>query len=220
VTVDTLQKLYVEELRDLYSAENQILKTLPKMIKAASHKDLKRGFTLHERQTRQQVKRLDRIFKELDESPRGKKCVGMEGLLKEGAELIKEKPEADILDAGLISKAQHVEHYEMAGYGSVRTWAEALGFAEQAQLLQETLNEERETDETLSELAESVVNVDALVASAESELRPTARHRKGTRGQRASAESQVGRQVEREPGVGTGAGFGLGSEAESPDLLI
>ncbi len=220
MTVDTLQKLYIEELRDLYSAENQILKALPKMIKAASHKDLKRGFTLHERQTRQHVKRLDRIFKELDESPRGKKCVGMEGLLKEGAELIKEKPEADILDAGLISKAQHVEHYEMAGYGSVRMWAEALGFAEQAQLLQETLNEERETDETLTELAESVVNVDALVASAESELRPTARHRKDTRGRRAPAESQVGPQVEREPGVGTGGGFGLGSGTEPPDLLI
>src|ERR1700674_4407566 len=106
--VDTLEKLYVEELRDLYNAEAQILKALPKMIKAASHKELKRGFTLHERQTRQQVKRLDRIFKSLGANPRGKKCVGMEGVLKEGAELIKEKPEADVLDAGLISKAQHV----------------------------------------------------------------------------------------------------------------
>jgi len=131
------------------------------MIRAAGDKDLKRAFTQHERQTRQHVTRLERIFKQLDASPRGKKCVGMEGLLEEGAELIKEKPDQDVLDAGLISAAQHVEHYEMAGYGTVRTWARLLGRDDHADLLQQTLNEEGETDKLLTSLAEAV-NVEAI----------------------------------------------------------
>jgi ferritin-like metal-binding protein YciE len=139
--LDTLEALYVDELKDLWSAEKQILKALPRMVRAAGDKNLKRAFTQHERQTRQHVTRLERIFKQLDASPRGKKCVGMEGLLEEGAELIKEKPDQDVLDAGLISAAQHVEHYEMAGYGTVRTWARLLGRDDQADLLQQTLNE-------------------------------------------------------------------------------
>ena len=159
--LDTLRALYVDELKDLWSAENQILKALPKMIRAAESKELKRAFTTHERQTRQHVKRLERILKELDASPRGKKCVGMEGLLEEGADLIKEKPEADVLDAGLITAAQHVEHYEMAGYGTVRTWALLLGQEEHAKLLQQTLDEEGETDKLLTSLAESI-NVEAM----------------------------------------------------------
>ena len=154
----------MDELKDLYSAENQLLKALPKMAKAASNPDLKRGFTEHERQTRKQVDRLDRIFKDLGKSPRGKKCVGMEGLIEEGNELIKEKPDRDVLDAGLISKAQHVEHYEIAGYGTVRTWAEKLGYDEHAELLQQTLQEEEQTDRKLTELAESAINVEALTA--------------------------------------------------------
>ena len=158
---DSLHELYVDELKDLYSAENQILKALPRMIRSATHKRLKQGFTKHERQTRQHVKRLERICRSLGEKPTGKKCVGMEGLLKEGAALIKEKPEADVLDAGLISAAQHVEHYEMAGYGTVRTWAQLLGYEDHVQLLQQTLNEERETDESLTQLAESSINLDA-----------------------------------------------------------
>ncbi len=158
--METLEELYVEELKDLWSAEKQILKALPRMIKAASSRELKAGFRDHERQTREQVRRLERIFKSLDASPRGKKCVGMEGLLKEGAELIKEKPEADVLDAGLISAAQHVEHYEMAGYGTVRTWAKLLGHNDHAALLQETLDEEKDTDKKLSQLAQ-VINVEA-----------------------------------------------------------
>ena len=160
--LDTLEDMYVEELKDLYSAESQILKALPRMIKAAGHRELKRAFTQHERQTRGQVKRLERIFKSLDESPRGKKCVGMEGLLKEGAELIRERPDPDVLDAGLISAAQHVEHYEMAGYGTVRTWARLLGREQDAELLQQTLDEEGETDKLLTELAERMINVEAL----------------------------------------------------------
>jgi ferritin-like metal-binding protein YciE len=159
--LDTLEALYIDELKDLWSAEKQILKALPRMIRAAGDKDLKRAFTQHERQTRQHVARLERIFKQLDASPRGKKCVGMEGLLEEGAELIKEKPDQDVLDAGLISAAQHVEHYEMAGYGTVRTWARLLGRDDHADLLQQTLNEEGETDKLLTSLAEAV-NVEAI----------------------------------------------------------
>ncbi len=158
--MDTLEKLYVDELKDLWSAEKQILKALPKMTKAASARSLKQGFRAHERQTREHVRRLERILKSLDVSPRGKKCVGMEGLLKEGSELIKERPEADVLDAGLIAAAQHVEHYEMAGYGTVRTWAKVLGRGDHARILQETLNEEGDTDKAWTKLAETI-NVEA-----------------------------------------------------------
>ncbi len=154
--MEILEDIYVDELKDLWSAEKQILTAFPKMIKAASASPLKQGFRLHERQTREHVRRLERILKSLDASPRGKKCVGMEGLLKEGAELIKERPDPDVLDAGLISAAQHVEHYEMAGYGTVRTWAGLLGHADHAQVLQQTLNEEGATDKALTKLAESI----------------------------------------------------------------
>ena len=159
--LETLHDLYVEEIKDLYSAENQILKALPRMIKAATHPQLKKAFTKHERQTREHVKRLERICKELGEKPTGKKCHGMEGLLEEGKELIKEKPEKDVLDAGLISAAQHVEHYEMAGYGTCRTWAQLLGYERQVQLLQMTLDEEKQTDLDLTALAEGAINIEA-----------------------------------------------------------
>jgi ferritin-like metal-binding protein YciE len=159
--MESLRELYVDELRDLWSAETQITKALPKMMKAASSPKLKKAFNTHLKQTERHVKRLERIFKELDESPRGKKCVGMEGLIKEGQELIKEKPEPDVLDAGLIAAAQHVEHYEIAGYGCVRTWARQMGEDRQAELLQETLDEEEQTDQLLTELAESEINVEA-----------------------------------------------------------
>jgi len=138
-------------------------------VKAATNPKLKKAFNAHLKQTERHIKRLERIFKELDESPRGKKCVGMEGLLKEGAELIKEKPEPEVLDAGLIAAAQHVEHYEIAGYGCVRTWARQLGEDRQAELLQETLDEEEQTDRLLTGLAESEINVEAEEGEAESE---------------------------------------------------
>ncbi len=154
--MDSLAELYVEELKDLWSAEKQILKALPKMIKAATAPALKKGFAKHARQTQEHVRRLERILKSLDASPRGKKCVGMEGLLEEGADLIKEKPEADVLDAGLISAAQHVEHYEMAGYGTVRTWAKVMGQKDHARMLQQTLDEEGATDKALTKLAERI----------------------------------------------------------------
>lgn len=159
--MESLKELYVDELKDLWSAETQITKALPKMIKAATSPKLKKAFNTHLKQTEGHIKRLERICKELDESPRGKKCVGMEGLLKEGSELIKEKPDAEVLDAGLIAAAQHVEHYEMAGYGCVRTWARQLGEDSHADLLQQTLDEEELTDRLLTELAVSEINIDA-----------------------------------------------------------
>jgi ferritin-like metal-binding protein YciE len=161
VELETLKDLYIEELRDLYSAETQILKAMPKMIKSSSHAELQRAFTLHQKQTERQVQRLERIFKDLKTSPKGKKCHGMEGLLEEGKELISEKPDADVLDAGLIAAAQHVEHYEIAGYGTVRTYATQLGFAKHAELLQQTLDEEKETDQLLTAIAERRINLDA-----------------------------------------------------------
>lgn len=160
----SLRELFVEQLQDLYSAENQIVKALPKMIKAANSEQLKAGFQEHLRQTEEQVKRLDQIFNRLGEDAEGKKCKGMEGLLKEGEELMKEDAAPEVLDAGLISAAQHVEHYEIAGYGTVRTYAELLGEQEAVQLLQATLDEEKQTDVKLTKLA-SKINVKAEKAA-------------------------------------------------------
>jgi ferritin-like metal-binding protein YciE len=157
----SLSDLYVEELRDLYNAEKQILKALPKMIKAASHDELKEALESHRKQTEGHVTRLEQIFEDLGKNAKGKTCHGMEGVLAEGAELLEEKPEPQVLDAGIISAAQRVEHYEMAGYGSVRTWAEQLGHENHASLLQQTLEEEKEADEKLTELAMQSVNQDA-----------------------------------------------------------
>lgn len=154
--INRLKHLYVEELKDLYSAENQLVKALPKMAKAASSEGLRAGFEAHLEQTKEHVTRLEKIFKALGESPTGKKCHGMEGLIKEGGELIAEDPEPEELDAGLISAAQHVEHYEIAGYGCVSTYAKLLGEEQAASLLRETLEEEKETDKKLTQLADSI----------------------------------------------------------------
>lgn len=159
--METLKDLYVEELKDLYSAEKQIIKGLERMSKAASHPELKQAFQRHQAMTEKQVERLERICADLEVSPRGKKCVGMEGLIEEAKELISEKPDPDVLDAGLIAAAQHIEHYEMAGYGCARTYARQLGYAEQADLLQTTLDEEGNTDKLLTELAETSINLEA-----------------------------------------------------------
>jgi len=161
--LETLKDLYIAELKDLYSAEKQLVKALPKMAKAANDPELQQAFRTHLKETTQHVERLEQICRELGVSPRGKKCVGMEGLIEEGSELIKEDPDPDVLDAGLISAAQHVEHYEMAGYGTVRTYARTLGFESQAEILQQTLDEEGRTDHLLTELAESGINVEAEV---------------------------------------------------------
>lgn len=156
-----LKKLYIDELKDLYSAENQMVKALPKMVKAATSPDLRAGFESHLKQTKEHVARLERIFAALDESPKGKHCKGMEGLIKEGGELIDEDPEPEELNAGLIAAAQRVEHYEIAGYGCVRTYAQLLGENEAVAILEKTLNEEKETDSKLTGLAETI-NVEAM----------------------------------------------------------
>jgi ferritin-like metal-binding protein YciE len=163
--LDTLEKLYVDELRDIYNAENQLLKALPKMAKGSSSPDLKSGFEKHLRQTETHVERLDQIFAELDESPKGKTCRAMKGLIEEGSEILKEDGEESVLDAGIIVAAQKVEHYEMAAYGSARTFARLLGQDKAAELLQSTLDEESETNESLNQLAENIVNSEALIGS-------------------------------------------------------
>ena len=160
--IDSLQKLYVEELKDIYSAEKQILQALPKMAKKATNEQLRAAFQEHLEQTRGQVERLDRIFERLGKSSRGKKCKGMEGLLEEGKEVLEEDMDDEVRDAAMIAAAQRVEHYEIAAYGTVRTYAELLGEKGDAKLLQQTLNEEGDTDKKLSQLAESTVNLEAL----------------------------------------------------------
>jgi ferritin-like metal-binding protein YciE len=157
----SLKELYVDELKDLYSAENQLVKALPKMAKAATSPDLKAGFEDHLKQTEEHVSRLEKIFKQLGESPKGKTCKGMEGLVEEGKEMIEEDPGDEELDAGLIAAAQRVEHYEMAGYGCVRNYAQLLGEDEAAALLEKTLTEEKETDSKLTQLAKKI-NVEAM----------------------------------------------------------
>ena len=172
--LDTLEKLYISELRDLYSAENQLLKALPKMAKGASSPELKDAFEQHLEQTKGHVERLEQLFEQLDESPKGKTCQAMKGLIEEGSEILKEEGEDSVLDAGMIVAAQKVEHYEIASYGSVRTFANLLGQDEAATLLQSTLDEESETNEILNRLAETVVNQEALT---ETELADTGSNR-------------------------------------------
>jgi ferritin-like metal-binding protein YciE len=148
-----LKELYIDELKDLFNAENQLVKALPKMARAASSNELRKGFEEHLAQTKGHVQRLETIFKDLDESPRGKKCKGMEGLIAEGAEAMEEDYEDALLDAALIGAAQRVEHYEMAGYGTVIAFAKVLGEEKHASALTKSLEEEKKTDEKLSKLA-------------------------------------------------------------------
>jgi ferritin-like metal-binding protein YciE len=151
-----LKELYIDELKDLYSAETQLLKALPKMAKAASSDELRQGFEEHLEQTIGHVERLEKVFKTLSESPKGKTCKGMQGLIQEGAEVMDEDFEGSLMDAALIGAAQRVEHYEIAAYGTVCAFAKELGESDQAMLLNETLDEEKETDEKLTELAEQI----------------------------------------------------------------
>lgn len=153
---DSLRQLYIDELRDLYSAETQLTKALPKMAKASSNSELRQAFEEHLRQTAEQVSRLEQIFDMLGEKPSGKKCLGMEGLVKEGAETMKEDYEGSLMDAAIIGAAQRVEHYEIAGYGTVREFAQLLAEDEHVSLLEQTLQEEKQTDEKLTQLAEEI----------------------------------------------------------------
>ncbi len=151
-----LRELYIDELKDLYTAENQLVKALPKLAKAASSEELSQGFEEHLEQTKGHVERLEKIFESLDESPKGKKCAGMEGLVKEGSEAMDEDYEGAVMDAALIGAAQRVEHYEIAGYSTASEFAELLGESEHVTLLNQTLEEEKETDEKLTELAKTI----------------------------------------------------------------
>jgi ferritin-like metal-binding protein YciE len=162
---DTLQTLYINELKDIYNAEQQLVKALPKMVKSAESQELSEAFENHLEETKNQVSRLEQIFESLGENPKGKKCVGMEGIVKEGAETMDEY-DGKLLDAGLISAAQRVEHYEMAAYGSVCAYAELLDRSEDLGLLKETLEEEKQADEKLTELSETI-NQEALGSSDE-----------------------------------------------------
>ncbi|HEX4610813.1 MAG TPA: ferritin-like domain-containing protein [Urbifossiella sp.] len=169
MSLDSLHDLYVDEMKDLYNAENQLLKALPRMAKAATAPELKAAFTEHLEVTRTQVGRLEQIFEALGVSPKGKKCKAMEGLVAEGAEVMGEDGTPAVIDAALIASAQRVEHYEMAGYGCVRTFAKLLGYEDAEVLLQETLDEEGEADKKLTELAETVINVEAEEGDGEGE---------------------------------------------------
>jgi len=160
--LDTLKTLYIDELRDLYNAEGQLLKALPKMAKAASSEELKDAFEKHLEQTKSHVERLEEVFEDIGEKPKGKTCRAMKGLIEEGSEILEEDGEESVIDAGIIVAAQKVEHYEIASYGSVRTFAQLLGKDRSADLLQTTLDEESEANELLTKLAEDIVNPEAL----------------------------------------------------------
>ena len=175
--LDTLKKLYVEELRDVYNAEQQLVKALPKMAKGASSDELREALETHLDETKGHVERLEQIFEGLDESPKGKTCKAMKGLVEEGSEILEEKGEDSVLDAGIIAAAQKVEHYEIATYGTLRTWADLLNQDEAAALLQETLDEEGEADKKLNDLAEEIVNPEALLEDEEEEATVGSRRR-------------------------------------------
>lgn len=161
--MNSLENLFVDTLKDLYDAEHQLIDALPKMAEAASSPDLKKGLQQHLEQTRRQAQRLEQVFQDVNLTPDRKKCVGMEGLIKEGQQHMAElKSDKDVLDAGLIASAQKVEHYEIAGYGTAKTYAEMLGRTESVRLLDQTLSEEYATDERLTKLAESHINAEAM----------------------------------------------------------
>ncbi len=162
--LDTLEKLFEEELADIYSAETQLIDALPKMAKTATSPELKRGFETHLRETRTQAERIEKILQDMDKKPGRKTCKGMEGLIEEGTEAIKSDGDPAVIDAALIAAAQRVEHYEIAAYGCARTYAEMLGNENAVRLLQQSLDEEAATDKKLTTIAESVVNVEAAQA--------------------------------------------------------
>ena len=164
--IETLQDLFIDELRDLYDAEKQLVKALPKMASAASSSQLRTAFESHLRETEAQVTRLERVFETLGEKPTGQSCDAMKGLIKEGDKMASNVDESPLRDAGLIGAANRVEHYEMAAYGTARTFAEMLGYTDAAQLLEQTLQEEKQADRKLTEIAEQLVNENALEVGA------------------------------------------------------
>jgi len=188
VATNSLQELYVEQLQDLYSAEDQIIKALPKMIEAAQSDELRNALKEHLEVTRKQASRIETICKELGEKAQKEKCKGMEGVLKEGSDLVKEVSE-EIRDAAIIAAAQRVEHYEMAGYGTARMYATLLGFDEAASMLEQTLEEEKEADQTLSDLA-GELNVEALEAGDNTTEEVEQGSKRGTRAKKSAARGK------------------------------
>ncbi len=179
-----LRDLYLDELRDLHNAENQLVKALPKMAKASSSDELREGFEQHLEQTKEHVERLEQIFEAMDESPKGKKCAGMEGLVKEGSEVMEEDFDGAVMDAALIGAAQRVEHYEIAAYGTVIAFANQLGESEHASLLKDTLEEEKETDQKLTSLSQDInsqASSESGRAESEDEESMVAESRSGSR---------------------------------------
>ncbi len=166
MSLDSLEKLFLEELKDIYNAEKQLTRALPRMAKAAESPELEQAFTTHLKETEGQIQRLERVFKGLGQAARGKKCKGMEGLIEEGKEKMEEDGEPMVIDAALIASAQKVEHYEIAAYGCLRTYAELLGYTEAVQLLQQNLQEEEAADQKLNALAEGGINESAAMVGA------------------------------------------------------
>ncbi len=169
MALDSLEDLFLNELKDVYNAEKQIVRALPRLAKAATSPALKQAFTKHLRETEGHVQRLEQIFQSLGQAARGKKCKGMEGLIEEGKEILEEDGAPEVIDAALISAAQRVEHYEMAAYGCLRTYAQLLGYKDADGLLQATLQEEEATDEALTALGEGGINQAAVNAGADEE---------------------------------------------------
>jgi ferritin-like metal-binding protein YciE len=169
MSLDSLDKLFLEELRDIYNGEKQITKALPKMAKAAESPELQQAFTKHLKETEAQIQRLERIFQDLGQAVRGKQCKGLEGILEEGKEILEQESNESVLDAALIAAAQKVEHYEIASYGCLRTYAQLLGHDEAVKLLEQTLAEEEAADEKLTKLGESGINEAAAAVGGEIE---------------------------------------------------
>jgi len=197
MAVQTLKELFVEKLKDMYDAEKRITKALPKVIKSASSEELSSALESHLQETEGHIERLDRVFEAVGESPGRKSCHGMMGILEEGAEMIDKDAPESVMDAGLIAAAQAVEHYEITAYGCLKTWANQLGMREEANLLDETLEEEKAADEKLNRIA-STVNPQAAEAAGEEEERGEpvpVRRRTGTVGRSPSSHSARGRQA-------------------------
>jgi ferritin-like metal-binding protein YciE len=196
----TLQELLVEEIKDLYHAEKQLIKALPKMAKAATHEDLREAFESHLEETREQVTRLEEVFAALDEKVKAKTCEGMAGIIEEGNHLMQEDAEASVMDAGLIAAAQRVEHYEIGSYGTCVAWARLLGLTEVANLLDQTLEEEKAADEKLSAIAESEINQAAAIEGREENEEEDEESERGgsSRGRTTSRASANGRGNRRQ----------------------
>jgi ferritin-like metal-binding protein YciE len=193
-SVDSLDALFKEELKDVYDAEKQLTKTLPKMAKKASSEELKEAIEEHLQQTEEQVQRLERVFDELDLPARAKRCKGLRGIIEEGDEMVGEADNEQTRDASIIAAAQKVEHYEIATYGSLRTWASILGYDSVASILEETLNEEKEADQRLTEIAESFVNETAAGEEDEEEA-----GQRSSRGAALMRESRGSKNRSRRP---------------------